>query len=81
MRARALLCPVGSSKGQPLPMQYRSLSIGTGSEVDLCLTDYGHCNHISSQHAHIFYDEVSIGSVVLCVGVYTLTYYSVPVLG
>ena len=58
IRARALLCPVGSTKGQPLPMQYRNLSIGTGSEVDLCLTDYGYCNNISAQHACIFYDEV-----------------------
>lgn len=58
IRARALLTPV--SKGQQvLRMTYRSLSIGTGNEVDLCLSDYGFCNNISAQHAHIFYDEVS----------------------
>ncbi|KAF6040953.1 hypothetical protein EB796_000739 [Bugula neritina] len=60
VRARAMMCPVnGMSKGQPVPMCYRSLSIGTGTEVDLCLTDYGLCNHVSSKHAHIFYDELS----------------------
>ena len=29
LRARALLCPL-SSRGQPVPMTYRKLTIGTG---------------------------------------------------
>lgn len=62
IRARALLCPVQSTGGgnkQPLPMVYRSLTIGTDGDSDLCLYDYGHCNYVSHEHAHIFYDEVS----------------------
>lgn len=26
--------------------------------MDVCLTNYGHCNYISGKHACIFYDEV-----------------------
>lgn len=26
--------------------------------MDVCLTNYGHCNYISEKHACIFYDEV-----------------------
>lgn len=28
-----------------------------GADMDVCLTNYGHCNYISGKHACIFYDE------------------------
>lgn len=28
--------------------------------MDVCLTNYGHCNYVSGKHACIFYDEVSV---------------------
>lgn len=34
VQARAVLCPL-TSKGQPIPMSYRTLNIGTGKS-DLC---------------------------------------------
>ena len=30
----------------------------SGSEMDVCLLHYGHCNFTSSQHACVFYDKV-----------------------
>ncbi|XP_010775928.1 PHD finger protein 12-like [Notothenia coriiceps] len=38
-------------------MCYRTLYIGSGADMDVCLTNYGHCNYISGKHACIFYDE------------------------
>lgn len=29
-----------------------------GADMDVCLTNYGHCNYVSGKHACIFYDEV-----------------------
>lgn len=29
--------------------------------MDVCLTNYGHCNYVSGKHACIFYDEVRVG--------------------
>ncbi|XP_014670944.1 PREDICTED: PHD finger protein 12-like isoform X2 [Priapulus caudatus] len=58
VQARAMVCPL-TGKGQPHSMVYRSLSIGTGADMDLCLTSYGHCNFISAKHACIFYDETT----------------------
>ncbi|CAL1529906.1 unnamed protein product [Lymnaea stagnalis] len=58
VRSRAVLCPL-SGKGQAIPMPYRSLSLGTGADMDVCLHEYGHCNFISGHHATIFYDEMS----------------------
>lgn len=29
--------------------------------MDVCLTNYGHCNYVSGKHACIFYDEVRGG--------------------
>lgn len=29
-----------------------------GADMDVCLTNYGHCNFLSGKHACIFYDEV-----------------------
>uniref|UniRef100_A0A673N6R6 PHD finger protein 12 n=1 Tax=Sinocyclocheilus rhinocerous TaxID=307959 RepID=A0A673N6R6_9TELE len=28
-----------------------------GADMDVCLTNYGHCNYVSGKHACIFYDE------------------------
>ncbi len=33
--------------------------------MDVCLTNYGHCNYISGKHACIFYDEVSAYTILL----------------
>lgn len=58
IQARAVLCPL-SGKGEAVPMPYRTLSIGTGADMDVCLGQYGQCNFISAKHAFIFYDETS----------------------
>ncbi|ESP00983.1 hypothetical protein LOTGIDRAFT_238397 [Lottia gigantea] len=58
VRARAVLCPL-TGKGQAVPMSFRSLSIGTGADMDVCLGQFGFCNFISSKHACIFYDEMT----------------------
>lgn len=58
VQARAVLCPL-TSKGQPIPMSYRTLNIGTGADMDVCLSQYGHCNYISPKHAMVFYDETT----------------------
>ncbi|XP_051764484.1 PHD finger protein 12 [Ctenopharyngodon idella] len=56
VQARASFCSV-SGKGTAVSMCYRSLYIGTGADMDVCLTNYGHCNYVSGKHACIFYDE------------------------
>jgi len=72
IRARAVLRPISSkeckdeiknlifssSLGPEVLMSYRSLSIGVGANNDLKLTDYGHCNYVSTNHACIYFDEV-----------------------
>ncbi|XP_076367507.1 PHD finger protein 12-like isoform X1 [Tachypleus tridentatus] len=55
--ARAVVCPV--FRGPTVPMPYRTLTIGKGADMDVCLANYGHCNYVSAKHACIFYDEVS----------------------
>ncbi|KAG8227866.1 hypothetical protein J437_LFUL008659, partial [Ladona fulva] len=56
--ARAVICPlVGGSPVTAMP--YRTLTIGTGADMDVCLSNYGHCNFISAKHASIFYDEIT----------------------
>uniref|UniRef100_A0A8C2KFF4 PHD finger protein 12 n=1 Tax=Cyprinus carpio TaxID=7962 RepID=A0A8C2KFF4_CYPCA len=56
VQARAVLCPL-TGKGAAINMCLRTLYIGTGAEMDVCLTNYGHCNYVSGKHACIFYDE------------------------
>lgn len=56
VQARAVLCPL-TGKGSGVSMCYRTLYIGTGADMDVCLTKYGHCNYVSGKHACIFYDE------------------------
>ena len=34
--------------------------------MDVCLSDYGHCNNVSPKHACIFYDEVT-ARFILCI--------------
>eukprot|EP00914_Ancora_sagittata_P001310 GHVO01003462.1.p1 GENE.GHVO01003462.1~~GHVO01003462.1.p1 ORF type:complete len:314 (-),score=31.47 GHVO01003462.1:5-832(-) len=58
IRARAVLHPI-SGKSKAINMCYRTLNIGTGANMDVCLSDFGHCNFVSAKHATIFYDESS----------------------
>ncbi|KAK7087616.1 PHD finger protein 12-like [Littorina saxatilis] len=58
VRARAVLCPL-TGKGQAIAMPFRTLSMGTGADMDVPLLQFGHCNFISSKHAVIFYDEMT----------------------
>lgn len=60
LRARAALFPIGHRAGPPAFMNYKTFTIGIGSNCDLPLSRYGHCDLISSKHAVIFYDEVKI---------------------
>ncbi|MBN3319915.1 SEZ6 protein, partial [Atractosteus spatula] len=56
VQARAVFYPL-VGKGVAVNMCYRTLYIGTGADMDVCLTNYGHCNYVSGKHACIFYDE------------------------
>nr|XP_033777581.1 PHD finger protein 12 isoform X2 [Geotrypetes seraphini] len=57
VQARAVFYPLMVGAGVPVNMCYRTLYIGTGADMDVCLTSYGHCNYVSAKHACIFYDE------------------------
>uniref|UniRef100_A0AAY4BSC0 PHD finger protein 12 n=1 Tax=Denticeps clupeoides TaxID=299321 RepID=A0AAY4BSC0_9TELE len=57
VQARAVFYPLTGKAGAAVNMCYRSLYIGTGADMDVCLTKYGHCNYVSGKHACIFYDE------------------------
>ncbi|XP_072024779.1 LOW QUALITY PROTEIN: PHD finger protein 12-like [Amphiura filiformis] len=60
VQARAMFCPLTSrGHGNPVPMCYRTLQIGSGHGNDVCLSNYGHCNYVSPKHACIFYDETT----------------------
>lgn len=37
---------------------YHVHDMNAGSDVDVCLSHYGHCNYLSSRHACIFYNKV-----------------------
>ncbi|KAJ8280871.1 hypothetical protein GJAV_G00060230 [Gymnothorax javanicus] len=56
VQARAVFYPL-TGRGGAVNMCYRTLYIGTGADMDVCLTSYGHCNYVSGKHACIFYDE------------------------
>ncbi|KAJ8256967.1 hypothetical protein COCON_G00191190 [Conger conger] len=56
VQARAVFYPL-TGRGGAVNMCYRTLYIGTGADMDVCLTNYGHCNYVSGKHACIFYDE------------------------
>ncbi|XP_061461509.1 PHD finger protein 12 isoform X2 [Rhineura floridana] len=56
VQARAVFYPL-LGMGSAVNMCYRTLYIGTGADMDVCLTNYGRCNYVSGKHACIFYDE------------------------
>ncbi|XP_062329213.1 PHD finger protein 12-like [Osmerus eperlanus] len=56
VQARAMFYPL-MGKGGAVSMCYRALYIGSGADMDVCLTNYGQCNYVSGKHACIFYDE------------------------
>ncbi|XP_028662906.1 PHD finger protein 12 [Erpetoichthys calabaricus] len=56
VQTRAIFYPL-MGKGGAVNMCYRTLYIGTGADMDVCLTNYGHCNFVSGKHACIFFDE------------------------
>ncbi|KAM8904671.1 PHD finger protein 12 [Spinachia spinachia] len=56
VQARAVFYPL-TGKAEPVSMCYRTLYIGSGADMDVCLANYGRCNYISGKHACIFYDE------------------------
>jgi len=58
VQGRASLSPLHSRR-QPTYMQYRTLKVGVGESDGLNLSKYGHCNYLSSNHATIFFDELS----------------------
>ncbi|XP_035211404.1 PHD finger protein 12-like [Stegodyphus dumicola] len=58
IRGRAVVCPL-LKQGLPVAMCYRSLHLGLGADMDICFSNYGHCNYVSGKHASIFYDEVT----------------------
>ncbi|KFM80552.1 PHD finger protein 12, partial [Stegodyphus mimosarum] len=58
VRGRAVVCPL-LKQGLPVAMCYRSLHLGLGADMDVCFSNYGHCNYVSGKHASIFYDEVT----------------------
>lgn len=73
--AAALLCPLtGTSLASPIHKHVTSVGLGKskqllwilfdlhpllGQGADVRLSEYGHCNFISSKHACVFYDKVS----------------------
>uniref|UniRef100_A0A1A8L2G2 PHD finger protein 12 n=1 Tax=Nothobranchius pienaari TaxID=704102 RepID=A0A1A8L2G2_9TELE len=65
VQARAVFYPL-TGRGGAVSMCYRTLYIGSGADMDVCLTNYGHCNYVSGKHACIFYDEVRAHSVKMC---------------
>lgn len=60
LKPRALLTPLNGCQ-PPMPIYYRVMEIGTGGDMDICLTYYGHCNYVTAKHAVIICDEVSFG--------------------
>ncbi|XP_028396400.1 PHD finger protein 12-like [Dendronephthya gigantea] len=57
-KAMAVLCPV-HGEGISCPMVYKTLNIGQGPDMDVCLRNYGYCNYLSDKHCSIFYDEAT----------------------
>ncbi|XP_034235871.1 PHD finger protein 12 [Thrips palmi] len=58
LKPRALLTPLNSCQ-PPMPIYYRVMEVGTGGDMDICLTYYGHCNYVTAKHAVIICDEVN----------------------
>lgn len=51
-----IVCPL-SSYGPVHQLLKPVITIGSGSEMDICLHQYGHCNYISSHHACLTLDK------------------------
>lgn len=49
--------PAAAGNASFYSVQYNCFLIA-GADMDVCLTNYGHCNYVSGKHACIFYDEV-----------------------
>ncbi|XP_037313950.2 PHD finger protein 12 isoform X2 [Pungitius pungitius] len=56
VQARAVFYPL-TGKAEAVHMCFRTLYIGSGADMDVCLANYGYCNYVSGKHACIFYDE------------------------
>ncbi|XP_054857605.1 PHD finger protein 12 isoform X3 [Eublepharis macularius] len=50
-KVQPLTGSVGTTQPSPVGSQ------AEGADMDVCLTNYGHCNYVSGKHACIFYDE------------------------
>lgn len=58
--ARAALFSLNKKPKPPTFMVHKTLTIGSGPNCDLVLSNYGNCSFTSSKHAIIFFDEVII---------------------
>ncbi|XP_060814172.1 PHD finger protein 12 isoform X1 [Bombus pascuorum] len=56
-RARAALFSLNHKPKPPTFMVHKTLTIGSGPNCDLVLSNYGNCSFTSSKHAIIFFDE------------------------
>ncbi|XP_076750528.1 uncharacterized protein LOC143423238 isoform X2 [Xylocopa sonorina] len=57
MAARAALFSLNHKPKPPAFMVHKTLTIGSGPNCDLILSNYGNCSFTSSKHAIIFFDE------------------------
>ncbi|XP_017764229.1 PREDICTED: PHD finger protein 12 isoform X2 [Eufriesea mexicana] len=57
MTARAALFSLNHKPKPPAFMIHKTLTIGSGPNCDLILSNYGNCSFTSSKHAIIFFDE------------------------
>ncbi|CAL7949295.1 unnamed protein product [Xylocopa violacea] len=57
MTARAALFSLNHKPKPPAFMVHKTLTIGSGPNCDLILSNYGNCSFTSSKHAIIFFDE------------------------
>ncbi|XP_012136148.1 uncharacterized protein LOC100880135 isoform X2 [Megachile rotundata] len=55
--ARAALFSLNKKPKPPTFMVHKTLTIGSGPNCDLVLSNYGNCSFTSSKHAIIFFDE------------------------
>lgn len=60
MTARAALFCLSHKPKPPAFMVHKTLTIGSGPNCDLILSNYGNCSFTSSKHAIIFFDEVTL---------------------
>ncbi|KOX71668.1 PHD finger protein 12 [Melipona quadrifasciata] len=56
-KARAALFSLNRKPKPPAFMVHKTLTIGSGPNCDLVLSNYGNCSFTSSKHAIIFFDE------------------------